>query len=107
MYEMDYLKKSRRPSFAVATVITHIITCANLPAAREQTMLLEVTAAMTEFGNADDILKQPLPVAYTRSVRQPAVFSIACLLYLIWIWQSHFLVMPIHSALAGHNAFLP
>ena len=31
-------------------------------------MLWELTAAMTEFGHADDILKQPLPIAYTRSV---------------------------------------
>ena len=66
---MDFLKQSKRPSFAVATAITHIITSASLTEAREQTMLLEVTAAMREFGDADDILKQPLPVAYTRSVR--------------------------------------
>lgn len=61
-----YIIRQARPSFAVATAITHIASV-NLSEGREQSMLLEVTAAMTEFGNADDILTQPLPVAYTRS----------------------------------------
>ena len=72
----------KRPSFAVATAITHIITAANLTELRTQAMLMEVTAAMRELGDADDILKQPLPVAYTRSFRQPFLCFcvLACLL---------------------------
>ena len=77
---MDFLKRTKRPSFLVATTITHIITSADLIDLREQAMLLQLTAAMKEFGNADDILKQPLPVAYTRSVNQP---GLACLLALL------------------------
>lgn len=98
-HEMDFLKRTKRPSFLVATTITHIITSADLIDLREQAMLLQLTAAMKEFGNADDILKQPLPVAYTRHTSR---FMLAWLMGLpVAVWETYtWFTIPISASIA-------
>lgn len=46
--------------------MTHVVEAAGLKMEQEQSMDLEIRGAMGEFGHSDDILRQPLPTAYTR-----------------------------------------
>ncbi len=47
--------------------MSHIVHAARLTPEEQQSMDLEIKGGLSEFGASDDILRQPLPVAYTRS----------------------------------------
>ena len=64
--ELDWLKSQERPTFGVTVAMTHVVEAAGLKNEQEQSMDLEIRGAMGEFGHSDDILRQPLPTAYTR-----------------------------------------
>ena len=64
--ELEWLKIQERPTFGVTAAMTHIVEAAGLKNEREQSMDLEIRGALGEFGHSDDILRQPLPTAYTR-----------------------------------------
>lgn len=46
--------------------MTHVVRAAGLTPEEQQSMDLEIRGAQSEFTHCDDILRQPLPTAYTR-----------------------------------------
>ena len=64
--ELDWLKSQERPTFGVTVAMTHVVEAAGLKYEQQQSMDLEIRGALGEIGHCDDILRQPLPTAYTR-----------------------------------------
>ena len=64
--ELQFLLEQDRPTFGVVACMTYIASAAKLPYELQQSMDNEIRASMQEFGASDDILRQPLPSAYTR-----------------------------------------
>ncbi|KAK9838837.1 hypothetical protein WJX74_004246 [Apatococcus lobatus] len=77
--ELDWLKSQERPTFGVTVAMTHIVEAAGLKNEQEQSMDLEIRGALGEFGHSDDILRQPLPTAYTRHTSRFLLFWLICL----------------------------
>ncbi len=46
--------------------MSHLVHSARLTPEEQQSMDLEIKAGLSEFGASDEILRQPIPVAYTR-----------------------------------------
>lgn len=65
-HELVFLEQQDRPTFGVAACMTYIVAAAQLTPEQQQSMDGEIRGALQEFGWSDDILRQPLPMAYTR-----------------------------------------
>lgn len=65
--ELEFLLEQDRPTFGVVCCMSYIVSAAKLPYELQQSMDNEIRASLQEFGASDDILRQPLPSAYTRS----------------------------------------
>lgn len=67
-HELAWLKKQNpeRPTFGAVACMTYIVASAKLPWEQQQAMDNEIKSALQEVGGSDDILRQPLPMAYTR-----------------------------------------
>ncbi|KAK9806463.1 hypothetical protein WJX73_010427 [Symbiochloris irregularis] len=94
--EIDFLIRQQRPTFGAAACMTHIVHMAKLPYEQQAAMDQDIRAAMQEFGQSDDLLRQPLPTSYTSHTSR---FLLVWLLFLpLAIWEVYGWATPFISA---------
>ncbi|KAK9866713.1 hypothetical protein WJX84_001390 [Apatococcus fuscideae] len=98
--ELDWIKEQDRPTFGVTACLTRIVQTAKITNEQQQSMDLEIKGGLSEFGASDDILRQPLPVAYTRHTSRFLIIWLLCLP--VAIWQVYEWATPV---IAGAVAF--
>lgn len=84
-HELDYLLAQEKPTYTVGSCMTFVVDAADIHPELQYGMDVEIRACMQEFGYTDDILRQPLPTPYTRSVTSGAASCTHTLKLQLWI----------------------